>query len=321
MKNFKLISFGEVALDVILCGVDQVPKRWSILGKTKSADIFAAGSAGYVAQCFAKLGGRASIVGKIGNDNAGPFILNGFKRLGVSTQHLVIEKGAKTEISTVILYNNQNKVSVVSEILPLRLKEFDTRCLIGGNAFHVGGYLLYPNLWRGRILPWLRSAKQEGELVSADPQMSATSKWHQPFRGILEHLDLLLLDEEEAKKISRKERLVEAIELLQREGTDVVAVKTGEKGCVIGTRGRIEPIAPFKTNPISTIGAGDAFDAAFIYGSLQGWSIEKRGLFANAVAAISTTRLGCMTAIPKANSVEKIIISHKAKSDTNNMKL
>ena len=309
MKSFNLIVLGEVALDVILCGVDQVPKRWSVLGKTKTADIFAAGSAGYVAQCFAKLGGRASIVGKLGNDNAGRFILNGFKQMGVSTQHVLTERGAKTEISTVVLYNNGNKASVVSEILPLRLREFDTGCLIGGDAFHVGGYLLYPSLWRRRIMPWIRSVEHEGGLVSADPQMSATGKWAQPFRGILEHLDLLLLDEEEAKRVSRKRRLDDAVEQLQKDGADVVAVKRGRKGCVIGSSGRIETIAPFKTKPISTIGAGDAFDAAFIYGSLQGWNIRKRGLFANAVAAISTIRLGCVTAIPNAKSVEKIIRS------------
>ncbi len=310
MKRFNLLAFGEVALDVILCGVDQVPKRWSILGKAKTADIFAAGSAGYVAQCFTKLGGRAAIVGKIGNDNAGRFILNGFKQSGVSTQRLLIKRGTKTEISTVVLYNNGNKSSVVSEIPPLRLNDFDHRCLIGANAFHVGGYLLYPNLWESRILPWIRFAKHEGALVSVDPQMSITGKWSRPFQGIVEHLDLLLLDEEEAKRVSGKKRLVDTIEKLQKNGAEVVAVKTGRKGCVVGNRGRIRSVAPFQTEPVSTIGAGDAFDAAFIYGSLQGWTIEKRGLFANAVASISTTRLGCMTAIPKAKSVERIIRSN-----------
>lgn len=310
MKSFNLIVFGEVALDVILCGVDQVPKRWSILGKTKAVDMFAAGSAGYVAQCFAKLGGRVGIVGKVGCDNAGRFIVNGFKQSGVSTNCLLTKRGIKTEISTVVLYNNGNKSSVVSEILPLRLNEFKSRCLIGGNAFHVGGYLLYPNLWERRLLPWIRFAKREGELISVDPQMSVTGKWSQPFKGVLEHLDLLLLDEEEAKKVSRKKRLVDAIEKLQKDGAGVVAVKTGSKGCVVGNGGRIRTIAPFKTKPVSTIGAGDAFDAAFIYGSLQGWSIEKKGLFANAVAAISTTRLGCMTAIPSAESAERLVRSH-----------
>jgi sugar/nucleoside kinase (ribokinase family) len=137
--------------------------------------------------------------------------------------------------------------------------------------------------------------------------MSVTGKWSEPFRGIVEHLDLLLLDEQEARNVTRKKRLTDAIEKLTKEGATVVAVKTGRKGCVVGSRGKIKMIESFRTKSISTIGAGDAFDAAFIYGSLQGWPIQERGLFANTVAAISTTRLGCVTAVPRAEAVRRIV--------------
>jgi sugar/nucleoside kinase (ribokinase family) len=310
MRSFDLMAFGEVALDVILCGVDQVPRQWSVLGKAKAANLFTAGSAGYVAQCFSKLGGRAAIMGRIGDDNAGRFILEGFKQCGVSTNNLLVEKSVETEISMVVLYNDGNKSSVVSSILPLKLAQFGKKCLTGGRAFHVGGYLLYPNLWRKRILPWIRLAKVEGQLVSMDPQMSATGKWSEPFQGIVEHVDVLLLDEDEAKKISKRERLADAIEKLLKDGASVVAVKAGRQGCILGHDGRMRRIPRFKTKPVSTIGAGDAFDAAFIYGSLQGWPVEKRGQFANVVAAISTTQLGCMTAVPQAQLAERITESY-----------
>jgi sugar/nucleoside kinase (ribokinase family) len=259
MGPFDLIAFGEVALDVILCGVDQVPRKCSVLGKTNAANIFTAGTAGYVAQCFSKLGGRAAIMGKTGDDNAGRFILDGFRQHGVSTRNLRVEKGVETEISTVVLYDNGNKSSVVSSILPLKLNQFGRKYLTGGRAFHVGGYLLYPNLWRKRLLPWVRYARNEGQLVSVDPQMSATGKWSEPFQGIVEHLDVLLLDEEEARKISKSQRLVDAVEKLLRDGAGVVAVKVGRKGCVVGQNGRVRRIDEFKTKPVSTIGAGDAF--------------------------------------------------------------
>jgi sugar/nucleoside kinase (ribokinase family) len=56
MRSYDLVVLGEVTMDVILAGVDKVPKSWSILGRTKAAGIFTAGSAGYVAQCYSKLG-------------------------------------------------------------------------------------------------------------------------------------------------------------------------------------------------------------------------------------------------------------------------
>jgi len=306
MSACDLIAFGEVALDIILAGVDQVPRRWSILGRAKAACAVTAGTAGYVAQCFAKLGGRAVVVGKIGDDSAGRLVLDGFRQCGVSTRDLLVERGAETEISTVILYNDGNKSSVVSNILPLRVEEFSRRSLTGGRAFHFAGYLLYPNLWRKRAIPLFRTAKEEGLFVSADPQMSATIDWSEPFQGILEHLDVLLLDEEEAKRVSRKGSVDDAVECLLRGGPRIVAVKAGARGCVVGYGGRIRRVRGYRIKRVSTIGAGDAFDAAFIFGSLQNWSVEKTARFANVVAAISTTEYGCMTAIPAAKIAEQI---------------
>jgi sugar/nucleoside kinase (ribokinase family) len=306
METFDLIAFGEVALDIILAGVDKVPRRWSILGTARAACAVSAGTAGYVAQCFAELGGRVSIVGKIGNDNVGRLVLDGFDHCAVSTKELIIDREAETEISTVILYEDGNKSSVVSNILPLRPDEFSKGGLTNGRAFHFAGYLLYPNLWGKDAVSLFKMAKNEGLLVSADPQMSATGDWSQPFQGILEHLDVLLLDEEEAKKISQRKRVNDAIERLLRNGPRIVAVKSGRKGCTVGYGDRIRTIRAYKVKNVSTIGAGDAFDAAFIYGSLQNWSVEKTACFANVIAAISTTQYGCMTAIPRAKTAETI---------------
>jgi len=306
MKAPDLVAFGEVALDIMLAGVDRVPRRWSVLGKAKAARIFTAGAAGYVAECFVRLGGRASIAGKIGNDAAGRFILDDLKQCGVTTEQLLIEQDFSTEISTVIVYKDGNKSSVVSDILPLRLDEFDRESLVSGGAFHFAGYLLYPGLWRRRMIPLFKLAERKGQFVSVDPQMSATGDWSTPFQGILDHIDLLLLDEEEAKRVSRKERTVDAIENLLRRGPQIVTVKAGRKGCIVGQGDSIRAIRAYRTNPISTIGAGDAFDAAFIYGFLQGWAFEKIARFANVAAAISTTEYGCATAIPRAKTVESI---------------
>jgi sugar/nucleoside kinase (ribokinase family) len=318
MRPNDLVTFGEVAVDVILAGVDQVPKRWSVLGRVKAARILPAGTAGYVAQCFSKLGGQASVAGKIGEDSIGRFLLGEFARCRVSTRDVLVARGVSTEISTVIVYRNGNKSSMVTWILPLELKEFNAHSITQGRAFHFAGYLLYPNLWRKRAAPLFRAAKRKGLLVSADPQMSATGEWSTPFRGILQHLDLLLLDEEEARKVSRRNHIHDAIQSLLRRGVGIVAVKTGARGCVVGRGDELLKVRGYRTRPVSTIGAGDAFDAAFIYGLLQKWSLRRIAQFANVVGAVSTTQYGCMTAIPKAHVVERISARYYGHSGAEN---
>jgi 2-dehydro-3-deoxygluconokinase len=209
-----------------------------------------------------------------------------------------------------VVYNDGNKSSVVSKVPPLRLDRLDPRCLHGAKALHIGAYLMLPDLWGRDIIRWIRHAKREGISVSLDPQMSATGVWGKAFEGVLEHLDLLLLDEVEARKISRKKRTSDAVEYLFGQGVSTVAVKAGRRGCIIGEHGRIRSVDAFRTKPVSTIGAGDAFDAAFIHGYLHDWPMEKTGRFSNVIAALSMTKLGCVTAIPRAKDAEKIVKAH-----------
>jgi sugar/nucleoside kinase (ribokinase family) len=305
-KSPNLITFGEVALDIILGGVDQVPRRWSVLGRAKAARVVTAGTAGYVAQCFSRLGGEASVVGKIGNDNVGKLVLEGFRACSVSTRDLIVDGHLETEISTVIIYNDGNKSSVVSDILPLSPRDFRRKSLINGGAFHFAGFLLYPNLWGRQAVSLFKTASKAGLLTSVDPQMSATGAWAQPFKGVLEHVDVLLLDEEEARRISGRNRISDAIERLLKDGTRIVVVKSGAKGCVVGCADRIHRIGAYKVKSVSTIGAGDAFDAAFILGCLKNWNVEETGRFANVVAGISTTQYGCTNAIPHAKAAQKL---------------
>ena len=307
MKAFDLSVLGEVAIDVILAGVDKVPKSWSTLGRTKTAGIFTAGSAGYVAQCYSKLGGRAAIVGRIGNDQVGHMVLEGFRQSNVSTRYLIVDKHAKTEVSTVLVYNNGNKASIITKIPSLDFRFLDLSFLEKTRALHIGGYLLIPSLWRNNIRRLLRKASRENVVISLDPQMSATGQWGKAFQGVFEQLHVLLLDETEAIRISKKKRLIDAIEYLHRKGVQTIAVKAGRKGCVVSGGGKLYSAKGLRPKVVSTIGAGDAFDAAFMYGILRNWPLRKVAEFSNAAASASTTQLGCATAMPQAKALERLV--------------
>jgi len=306
MKVFDLAVLGEVAIDVILAGVDEVPKSWSKLGRTKAAGLFTAGSAGYVAQCYAKLGGSAAIVGRIGNDQAGQMVLEGFRQNNVSTRYLITDRRVRTEVSTVLVYNNGNKASIVNKIPSLDYRFLDSTFMEKTKVLHIGAYLLIPSLWGDTIRRLLRKATRENVVVSLDPQMSATGQWSKAFRGVFEQLHILLLDEMEAIRISKKKRLIDAIDFLHRSGVETVAVKTGRKGAVVSCNGKLYSVKGLRPKVVSTIGAGDAFDAAFIYGVLRNWPLRKVTEFSNAAGGVSTTQLGCVTAIPRAKDLESL---------------
>jgi len=70
----------------------------------------------------------------------------------------------------------------------------------------------------------------------------------------------------------------------------------GGKGCAVFTKDTFAHFQGFAVDVVDTVGAGDAFAAAFLHGLDAQWPIERVARFANAVGAIVTTRAG---AIPK----------------------
>ena len=75
-------------------------------------------------------------------------------------------------------------------------------------------------------------------------------------------------------------------------GPKVVAITQGEDGCLIASREKKSTGARISSERCGYDGAGDAFMGGLSYGLLQGWDLERVGVFANACAALCCTRVG-----------------------------
>ncbi len=74
-----------------------------------------------------------------------------------------------------------------------------------------------------------------------------------------------------------------------------ICVTLGEQGCAIFANDTINFFAGFSVEVVDTVGAGDAFAAAFLHGLNAGWSIKKNAIFANALGALVASRPGATT--------------------------
>jgi sugar/nucleoside kinase (ribokinase family) len=85
---------------------------------------------------------------------------------------------------------------------------------------------------------------------------------------------------------------------LTRYCAGFIAVTLGANGAMALAGDSCVRFPAFNVHPIDTTGAGDIFHAAFIYGLLQNWSLEKIMTFANAAAGLNCTRLGARGDLP-----------------------
>jgi fructokinase len=75
-------------------------------------------------------------------------------------------------------------------------------------------------------------------------------------------------------------------------GGKIICVTLGDQGCGIFTENALHTFNGFSVQVVDTVGAGDAFAAAFLHGHQLGWSTERTASFANALGALVASRAG-----------------------------
>lgn len=117
--------------------------------------------------------------------------------------------------------------------------------------------------------------------------------------GLLADADVVKLNETELREVSRFAGLPSEIEAFGRAGAEqygwrAVCVTLGERGCAILTGKDYLVAAAHPVDVVDTVGAGDAFAAAFLHGLSRQWAIENIAAFANRVGAIVASRAGAI---------------------------
>ena len=136
-----------------------------------------------------------------------------------------------------------------------------------------------------------------GLTVSLDTNYDPTERWEGGIREALAHVDLFLPNETELTKIGGNSRWEKALALLAERVPTVVA-KLGAQGAVARRGGEEVAVPPLPATVVDATGAGDSFDAGFVYGLVQGWELTRTLRLAAACGALSTRAVGGTTAQP-----------------------
>lgn len=111
----------------------------------------------------------------------------------------------------------------------------------------------------------------------------------------------------------RAHQIQKAAAEMLKKGVEVVVVKMGEKGSYVKTREESFETASYPVKTISTVGAGDAFDAAFLFARSNGRNLRLAAKFANLVAAYGVTKIGCIPGIPSTKRLLNQLQSEKGR--------
>ncbi|MFN8483676.1 MAG: carbohydrate kinase family protein [Anaerolineae bacterium] len=298
MKDFDVVVVGDLNPDVVLTG-DVVPAFAQTEKIIEDARVVVGSSAGIFACGAARLGLRVAFAGLVGDDAFGAFMRAALTERGVDTSGVVVTDRVTTGVSVILsLVNDRAILTHLGTIAALRLADIDMGLVARARHLHLASYFLLAGL-RPDVPALFDQAHALGLSVSLDTNYDPAEAWDGGLRDALPRADIFLPNATEALAITGAPDLAAALAALAAR-TPTVAVKLGADGA-IGQRGEATAAAPaFPVAVADTTGAGDSFDAGFIYGWLNGWGLARCLRLACACGSLSTRAVGGIAGQPTA---------------------
>jgi sugar/nucleoside kinase (ribokinase family) len=303
-----VVVVGELNADLVLAGLTSLPAYGEVrLAKDMR---FALGSSSAIFACnLARLGVEVGFVGKLGADETGNFLLRSLRDRGVETSQIIQSSDGRTGICVVMSFPHEYAMASYAGIREtFCLDDVNLDYVRSAKHMHMSSFYLQPALRPG-CQELFRRAKEAGLSTSLDPDVDPSGKWNGGMRELLPYVDVFLPNEQEAARISGETDITAALNSLSRLSRTVV-VKRGANGVLTKSGERTVEAPGFSVQPVDTTGAGDSFNAGFVFQFIQGAPLVNCVAWGNACGALSTRALGGTDGFPTRGEVEHFFSEH-----------
>lgn len=286
-------------------------------GGLSEINILLAGAVGYFTQNIAKLGFDIHLISTISDDIFGEMILSILKKQKINSEYITIEKSKQGAIAVYMLLFGSNKRPITFKLpthhgWPPKFDKKIEEFLLNSDIVHCGGYLHFKDLWNNDVPEIFKKAKQKGIITSLDPQFPLellNPPWSKVLDPLLKFTDILFLDENEALGVTNSKNIDLAISTLKELGPKIVVIKLGAEGSIIIHDKQLyrQKAIPPKVL-VDSIGAGDSFDAGFLYAISKKYPVEVASKIASYVASKSCEGIGGTNTFPTEEEIPQEIL-------------
>jgi len=308
-RTLDVVAVGDLNADLILAG-DVAPLFGQVEKLIDDATLTMGGSTSIFACGAARLGLRVAFVGMVGRDPIGDYLLDTLQARGIDIAGVRRDERVKTGLTTVLSRGvDRAMLTYLGTLGILASADVDWSIVRRARHLHMGSYYMLDAL-RPDVPHLFAEARRCGLTVSLDTNYDPTEQWDGGIEGALAHVDIFLPNETEGKAIGRGATWQEGLDHLAAY-VPCVALKRGGEGAIARCGAQVAAARPLPVTVVDTTGAGDSFNAGFVYGRLAGWSLQRTVDFAAACGSASTRAAGGIESQPTVAEAQDLLAENQ----------
>ena len=315
-KKYDVIALGELLIDFTMNGQSE-----------QGNNMFEACPGGAPCNVLAllnKMGKKTAFIGKVGKDQFGTLLRDSITEAGIDASNLMVDENVNTTLAFVHTFPDGDREFSFyrnpGADMMLTADEVNPEVVKDTKVFHFGTLSMTHDGVREATKKAVETAKANGCLVSFDPNLrpplwSSLDLAKEQMEYGFGKCDILKISDNEIQFVSGKEDYDEGIAYLQETyNIPLILLTMGKDGSRAYYKGMRVERPGFSVKAIETTGAGDTFCGSSLnylvdhdFENLTEEQLGEMLTFANAAAALVTTKKGAIKAMPVKEEVLELI--------------
>ena len=307
-----VVCAGIVVADHLCTPIDHLPAA----GELVMADdlvLNIGGCASNAAMDLARLGFRSSVCGRVGNDAFGRFVADTLAEHDVDCRALAVDPHRATSQSLIVNVRGQDRrfIHCFGANRGLSATDVDAALTPSTRVLYVGGYLILPGLDPVALAKVFHRARGQGAATVLDVAVPGPGDYLDALAPVLAETDVFLPNTDEADLILREPDPLRQAIRFHEMGALRVVVTRGEHGAIAVSGERRVRVGTFPVTFVDGSGGGDAFDAGYIAGLLDGRDEMGCLRLASAVGASCVRAVGTTAGVFTREEAEAFLASRR----------
>jgi sugar/nucleoside kinase (ribokinase family) len=310
-EHADVLCAGIIVADHVSSPISHLPAAGELVMAEKLL-LTIGGCAANAAVDLAKMGIRAAVMGRVGGDLFGRIVADLLREHGVDASAVAVSPDADTSQTLIVNVAGEDRrfIHTFGANAEFRATDIPLDRVVTCRVLYLGGYLLMPRMHQEEVVRVFDAARQSGAKTVLDVAIPGPDEYLSRLQTLLPHVDVFLPNNHEAEVITGETDPLRQAEFFHNLGAGTVVITLGTEGAVlVGERVRLRagvyPV-PF----VDGSGGGDAFDAGYIYGLLQGQSAEECLRFASALGASCVRAIGTTPGVFTQSECEAFMREH-----------